>query len=66
MTNIFQHKRFRSWLHDTTLLNEDLCFCFHVAEGIDNIDNDACGRSKGPISVPSYNNRQWSIGSIEF
>ena len=29
-------KCFRSWLHDTTLFDEHLCFCFDVTEEIDN------------------------------
>ena len=35
MTNIVQYNCFRSWLHDATLLDKHLCFCFDVAEGID-------------------------------
>ena len=35
MTNILQYKCFRSWLHDATLSDKHLCFCFDVAEDID-------------------------------
>ena len=30
----FAEKMFRSWLHNTTLFDECLCFCFELAEGI--------------------------------